>query len=251
MYCEDDGDTYNNILSNTYSFTPYPNARLLWSTSNLSVSKSDNEIRMKVYDQSDYLWNEYVFYLYKDDTFIDTLTVTAFGDYVFSGLEDGTYKLVSTAFYKGTECCNINSDNKTFDFYQKTSYFVITANRPEYFYWDEDEKNAFLKKGATTILTAVRWNVFIDNINEILKYKGLTSVALDSDMYGVKQGTYMNDFIKQAKGESNEYITANKFNIARHSIGAMKSTGIGGKYSGDEVIGSEFITLQNILNEVL
>lgn len=255
-YCENaESGTYNNILSETSTFKPYPNSYLLYSEFALTIVKyDDNNIKMTIKNQSRYLWDEYIFLLYRaiddEDVLTDTITATAVGEYSFSGLEEGSYKVVAKAFYNGRECYAMNNDRKTFDIYERTQTFTITASRPGYFYWTTAEKNAFNGKGATTILTAARWNAFVDNINEILRYKGLTSATLNSELYGVVQGTYMNDFIKQAKGVSGNDFTANQFNIVRHSIGTMKSTGISTKYSGDEVIGSEFITLQDKLNEV-
>lgn len=190
-------------------------------------------------------------------SFIQSRYIYSNGSYKWDSFSPGNYTVTVNCYVNGEKPCLTTKQYfplpPTLRYNAFTASFKIEekeASRPGYFYWTTAEKNAFTGKGATTELTAVRWNAFVDNINDILRYKGLTSARTESELYGVPKGTYMDDFVKNAKGESGGTFYANCFNIARHSIGAMNGTGILTKYSGDKVLGSEFITLQNKLNEV-
>lgn len=102
--------------------------------------------------------------------------------------------------------------------------------------WTTAENTAFNNGGAFTVLTAARWNAFVDKINAICSASGGSWLTNYSTLAG-------------AKGTSGGALTANKFNSVKFNIGSRVSTGISDVSTGAAVYGSYFITLAAKLNE--
>ena len=102
--------------------------------------------------------------------------------------------------------------------------------------WTTAETTAFNNNGAFTVLTAARWNAFVDKINAICIAAGSSWLTNYSTLAG-------------AKATSGSALTANKFNSVKFNIGSRVSTGISDVSTGAAVYGSYFITLAAKLNE--
>jgi hypothetical protein len=120
------------------------------------------------------------------------------------------------------------------NYYTCGSASITTINtRPSNWTWTTAELNAFNNHGSLTTLTYSRWNAFLDRIMAFEVYK---------------YGSALTTFNKMTS--SDKTLTAARFNQARFAIGSMYSTGITNKSSGDQVLGSYFITMANSLNSI-
>ena len=102
--------------------------------------------------------------------------------------------------------------------------------------WTSAEIAAFTGKGRFSVLTAARWNEFLDWCNEVLAFKGKTTIG--SSYYGTKgEPLYASDF---------NYIIDRLETVATISS-AISST----KSKGDIIKGSYFIDIANAMNNVI
>lgn len=109
------------------------------------------------------------------------------------------------------------------------------SSRPNDWTWTQTELNSFNRVVGYYVsdLTYLRWNAFVDRVNDFRVYKGLSTV---------NSAAYMTTYDKQ--------LTATRFNLVRLAIGSMYSTGITDRVAGDPVYGSYFITLRDSLNSI-
>lgn len=129
--------------------------------------------------------------------------------------------------------------NTTIQSVNLSNEVVFTAMlKPENWAWSSNELNAFNNKGATSTVTYLRWNAFIDRVQEFVSY------------YNSKHGTSIPSVTSAKMTSSDKKLTASKFNTVRFAIGSMRATGINNVSTGDIVYGSYFTTLSNSLNNV-
>lgn len=148
--------------------------------------------------------------------------------YTYTGLDSGTgYLIIIDVLYSGHYSSNWGTD----------SGFEYTDSAPaiDPWYWNYAELNAFNNKGNFSVLTAARWNSFIDRINE-----AATQLSWGWD----------NSFASLAgtKAYSGQTLTAAMFNSARYNVDARYSTNLPVVSKGDTIYGWYFITLQDKLN---
>ena len=103
--------------------------------------------------------------------------------------------------------------------------------------WSSDEEKAFEGNGAFDTLTADRWNAFLDWCNEVINYKGGTTIA--KTYYGTK----------------GQPLYASSFNAITQRIGAVSSALSSDvkatKNTGDIIYGWYFIHLAAAMNALL
>ncbi len=121
--------------------------------------------------------------------------------------------------------------------------YFTTPIRPDNWYWNTSELNAFNGNGEITEISYIRWNLFIDRVNEFRDYKGYSWIPSTVFVPGV--GT-----INTKMSSSDRKLYAERFNAVREAIGNLYSTGITDKSRGDKVYGHYFITLQDSLNSI-
>ena len=122
--------------------------------------------------------------------------------------------------------------------YWSNDLYVTTTSRPVYFSWTQTELNVFNNKYNIKLLTYLRWNEFVDNINLVRVYKGYSPIVNDSAGRTVKMTS------------NDKTLYATRLNAVRLGIGEINSTGITDKVTGDTLYGSYFVTLCNKLNEI-
>jgi len=102
---------------------------------------------------------------------LDTKTVTGNNQSVtFTGLTAGIN-------YQVNGRSSVTVSGGTVLSFFSTIIPVKTSNRPLNWEWTTVEINAFNNKGETTVLSYLRWNVFIDRVNEFRVYKGLSAIG--------------------------------------------------------------------------
>lgn len=117
----------------------------------------------------------------------------------------------------------------------------------EYWSWDHSNGeatdlqtvnayNAVRNKGYTSDFHRNVWNDLVMKVSEVLDYYGYSW----DDNYATYSGTRMG---------SDTTITAKKFNSLRWNVGIHYSTGIQEKYPGDIILGQDFLTLAQKINE--
>ena len=246
----------NGNFSNEITVRLKPPGNLVNAISGVRITQNSNAASVVVYDNYTGLYDYYIASLYdiNNDEYIEEYLIDSPGEYTFENIPIGKYRVEVHVYYNGEEPANFQ-DMYNFDFTLVPDYraltFTVSAIRPELWCWSDSERAAFENSGVTTALTYGRWNDFIDNIKAVAYFKGVADEQLEEEFYNVPVGTTVYDFCECAKAEySGEEIKANQFNIARHTIGGMNSTGIEEKFPGNHVCGYEFITLEEKLNDI-
>lgn len=143
-----------------------------------------------------------------------------------TGLSSGTY----------TYYCYVY--NSTYGYYYKVGSVTFTVGPAiEKWEWTAKEKAAFESNGAFNVLTAARWNEFLDWCNTVIEYKNGTTIS------------------KSYYGSKNQPLYASSFNVITQRIGAVTSALSSDvkatKKSGDIIYGWYFTHLAAALNTLL
>lgn len=122
-----------------------------------------------------------------------------------------------------------------------------SENRPDYWSWHSSNGSATASQtaaaykavrngGRTKNFNYLVWNDLVDKIYEVRGAAGYT------------WNTRFASYAATRMTASDKTLTATRFNSARYNIGVLVSTGIQEKETGDDVIGSYFLTISNCIN---
>lgn len=150
------------------------------------------------------------------------ITNTQNGSWQFNSLSSGT------TYYFGVRAVSGSNESSMATDSQSTSSAPV---RPSNWNWTTAELSAFNNNGAITTITYTRWNDFVARVNAFRTYKGFSTISA-------------------SMSSSDKVLTASRFNTVNSAINTMYNTYIGTVSSGDDVLGSYFITLADSLNNI-
>lgn len=124
-------------------------------------------------------------------------------------------------------------------------------DKPDYFAWSSAVSQGLPVRNVSHY----EWDDFIDKILEVLSYDGSQNTSITSAKYGYPIGTtyqtMLEDCFTSYDYDFDGYpLTAKMFNVSRFIIGSNVKTYIEDMTSySSKVLASDFITLENCLNE--
>lgn len=209
----------------------------MWSRPPTPTYNSHNISTSSVYLK----WNaptsaEYYWCYYKkasSSTWISVGTKVYNTYYTFTGLDQDTSYNFRVKALRDTSGGTLGSDGL-----ERTYRTLIGYQRPSNWTWTSSELNAFNNRGPVSTLTYLRWNSFLDRVDEFISY------------YNTRYGTSVPSVSGYKMTSSNKTLTSARFNGVKFSIGSMNSTGITDRYPGQTVMGWYFTRLSDSINEI-
>jgi len=118
-------------------------------------------------------------------------------------------------------------------------YDTVTTetSRPEDWEWTTSELNAFNSNGFTTEISYLRWNDFIDRVNEFAVYKGVSQLPTSVKMTSSDKNLYASDFVQIAQ--------------KIHEMSGAVASELLNVQSGDDVYGWYFPHLATALSYIV
>lgn len=175
------------------------------------------------------------------------------GSFSFTAVADGYYQIraASSLLIGTTEIFSVDSSGNEYKLYKN----IQVSARPNYFYWSD--YTAYMYRGGIITYTPYEaWNALIANIEEMIGFTGINgTMPSSSTLYGSASGkTYAAACAYAYMNSSDKTVYAQKFNIANYIISNIGAgTGVGTKYSKNsnyQVYASDFISLQNTINNI-
>ena len=222
IYWTDAGIWYNTFFDdfvNTLTPTPVvPPPTSVWFT-NVSTST----IRFNWTNMMEATDGYDVYFKLTSDPSYTYIGRTYSTDSYFSGLSSGT------SYSFGVRCVTSGGETSTIKY--ATQSTSSAPSRPSNWSWTTAELSAFNNRGAITTLTYLRWNDFVTKVNAFRTYKGLSTISA-------------------SMSSGDRVMTAARFNTVNNAINAMSNTYITTRSTGQQVLGSYFITLSDALADI-